>query len=146
MLTGEFILVNINNESSFIKFFTDPILPSSKNLDTNKENIWILEIDSKLKRTISIMKIDEETAQLRWLLIEAEARSLGYGKQLIEQAVQFCKDNGYKRIFLWTNNVLSTARILYERVGFRIIKVKDRKFTDHEIKEEKWELIIENKN
>jgi len=133
-------------DRSFIEFFTNPILPYYKNLDLGKENMWILEIDGKPKGTISIMKIDENTAQLRWFLIEPEARNSGYGKKLIQQAIQFCKDNDYKTIFLWTNSILTTARKIYERNGFKLTKSRDRILSNREMKEEKFVLILDQKD
>ena len=128
-------------DRSFIEFFTEPILSFARKLDPGKENIWILEVDRKPKGTISIMKIDEETAQLRWFAIEAEERNKGYGKQLIEQAIQFCRDHHYKRIILWTNPILSAARELYRKAGFDIIQTRERVLLNNSIQEEKWELV-----
>lgn len=131
-----------NYDSSFIEFFTEPMKPFAKNLDVEKENLWILENAGERKGTIAIMKFDECTAQLRWLLIEPESRNQGSGKNLVEEAVQFCKERGYKSVFLWTNNSLSSARHLYELSGFQIIRTKTRKLSDQELFEEKWELVF----
>jgi ribosomal protein S18 acetylase RimI-like enzyme len=39
--------------------------------------------------------------------------------------VRLAKRNGYEKITLWTNSVLSAARHIYEKVGFRVVKEKN---------------------
>lgn len=131
-----------NYDPAFIAFFTEPILIFARGINPDVENMWILVVDNKPAGTITIKKVDEETAQLRWFLLEVESRGKGYGKQLLETAIAFCREKSYKRIFLWTNNILETARGMYAEKGFTIIKVKDQ-HSDSEIIEEKWELRLD---
>jgi GNAT superfamily N-acetyltransferase len=61
-----------------------------------------------------------EGARLRWFIVAPECQGLGIGRRLIHEAVEFCREAGYGRIFLWTFKGLDRARALYESAGFRI--------------------------
>lgn len=126
-------------DDSFKVFVTGSINSFKKNRDDEKENIWVVDIDGRLKGSIGVVKISDETAQIRWFLVEADQRGKGQGKQLIKEAIQFSKDKNYKSLILWTNNSLSTARNLYESFGFRITETKKSYLSNQEILEEKWE-------
>ena len=107
-----------------------------------QERIWILKEDDRIVGSVAIVKCSEEQAQLRWLLLEPEIRGQGIGRQLVEEALDFCRISGYKSIFLWTVDTLYIAANLYRSVGF----VQKERLT-HEIwgstvTEVKYELLL----
>jgi GNAT superfamily N-acetyltransferase len=66
------------------------------------------------------MRETEDTAKLRLLLVEPDARGMGVGARLVEQCVQFAEQAGYASITLWTQSILEDAQRLYARAGFQI--------------------------
>jgi GNAT superfamily N-acetyltransferase len=66
-----------------------------------------------------VVRFSEREAQLRWLLLSPDLRGRGLGRRLVEEAVAFCRDAGYKSIFLWTVDTLPAAAGLYRSAGFR---------------------------
>lgn len=68
--------------------------------------------------------------QLRWFLLAEEARGYGIGRTLLERVLSFCREKGYKTVFLWTVEGLPQSRHLYESVGFRVVEsVRDDRTT-----------------
>ena len=92
--------------------------------DPARERAWIAEVDGLRAGCVLCVRAesgDPETAQLRLLLVEPFARGLGVGSTLVLACLDFARAAGYRKIVLWTNDVLTTARRIYEREGFTLI-------------------------
>ncbi len=51
---------------------------------------------------------------------ENGARGLGIGSRLVDEVLRFAGQAGYSEVTLWTNDVLSDARRIYQRAGFTL--------------------------
>lgn len=105
-------------------------------------NIWVAECDGRIAGFIGIVGVDEQTAQLRWLLIEPEFRGKGLGRRLIATALDFCRQNGFRRVFLWTYRELVTARHLYGSFGFTLSEQVPNDTWKKGLVEERWDLVL----
>lgn len=94
-----------------------------------REAAWIAEMDgARVGCVFCTTNPDaDDTAQLRLLLVEPSARGAGVGTRLVEECLRFARRSGYRRITLWTNDVLLAARRIYQRAGFR----RDRREPHH---------------
>jgi putative acetyltransferase len=61
------------------------------------------------------------TCELVKLYLKATARGTGLGKKLMQQAMQWAKENGYTQVYLESMPELSKAVSIYENVGFERI-------------------------
>lgn len=93
-----------------------------KEFDPARERCWIAELDGERVGSVMLVKHGDEIAKLRLLLVEAEARGMRLGRQLVETCIAFAKAVGYREITLWTNSILDEARGLYESLGFVLVK------------------------
>ena len=111
--------------------------------DPGESRLWIAEIDNSIIGSIAIVKTPRG-AQLRWFLVDAEHQGNGIGRKLMNTAMQFCKERGYKHMFLWTTNILDAARHLYKEFGFKPVEENtNNEWTDGTIIEERWEFVSE---
>lgn len=61
------------------------------------------------------------TCELVKLYLHKDARGTGLGKQLLNTAMQWAKENGYTQVYLESMPELSKAVTIYENVGFKRI-------------------------
>ncbi|WP_172963426.1 bifunctional helix-turn-helix transcriptional regulator/GNAT family N-acetyltransferase [Thalassospira marina] len=84
--------------------------------------IWAAMEGGRIAGSIAIDGEDlgENTAHLRWFIMDDALRGKGAGRQLLQKALQFCDDRGFAQTRLWTFRGLDAARRLYEAHGFML--------------------------
>jgi len=108
------------------------------------ERIWIAEQNGRFLGCIGLVETDKETAQLRWLLVEPEARGSGLGKNLMNTFLDHCREKKYMKVFLWTVDKLPAARALYERFGFVLTEERpETTLWGQRLKEQRWDLSLQ---
>ena len=112
-------------------------------LDPTREHCWIAERDGRRVGCVFLVAGEAGTARLRLLLVEPGARGLGLGSRLVSECVSFARAAGYRRIVLWTQANLSSARRLYERAGFERTAREPHHSFGHDLIGETWELRLE---
>jgi len=92
------------------------------NFVPGQERCWIAELEGEVVGSVFIVRQDDDTARLRLLYVDAAARGLGLGRWLVDECIRFAQAKGYTRMVLWTNDVLVSARRIYEAAGFELIE------------------------
>jgi DNA-binding MarR family transcriptional regulator/RimJ/RimL family protein N-acetyltransferase len=107
--------------------------------DTAREAAWIAELDGERVGSIFCTASgDLDTAQLRLLLVEPQARGAGVGTRLVDQCIGFARRAGYRRIMLWTTDLQTQARKIYQRAGFSLDRSEPGIKFGHRIEGEYW--------
>lgn len=87
------------------------------NYNPENDRLWCAEHNGNIIGCIGIVGY-EESAQLRWFLIAPNYRSIGLGKKLLQESLDFVKEKNYKSVYLDTTNDLDKAISMYKRIGF----------------------------
>ncbi len=107
-----------------------------------REQAWIAEVDGARAGCVFCRQRDEDTAQLRILLVEPWARGLQLGRRLVERSIEFATEAGYSKMTLWTNDVLVAARRIYQTVGFELVDEEPHHSFGHDLVGQNWELSL----
>jgi DNA-binding MarR family transcriptional regulator/GNAT superfamily N-acetyltransferase len=110
--------------------------------DAKRERCWIAETDGENIGCIFLAKDTESLARIRLLLVDPKARGLGLGAKLTDEAIRFARRAGYKKITLWTHSVLATARHIYQKAGFKLMRSEKHKSWGRPVVSEHWDLEL----
>ncbi|HKT60133.1 MAG TPA: helix-turn-helix domain-containing GNAT family N-acetyltransferase [Gemmatimonadales bacterium] len=103
---------------------------------------WIATVDGRRAGCVFLMPGGEGVARLRLLLVEPWARGHGLGGLLVDTCVHAARRAGCHTLTLWTNDVLTAARRLYERAGFRLVKTDRHRSFGKTLTGQTWELDL----
>lgn len=109
-----------------------------------KDCIFLLYKDGKIEGSISIDGTSENTniAHLRWFIMSDKLKGKGAGNHLMRKAMRFCKNSGYKSVYLWTFEGLGSARHLYEKYGFRLTEESSGEQWGSKVTEQRFDAEI----
>ena len=82
------------------------------------EAFFVALTNGKVIGTIGVKQEDERTALLRRLFVDPDSRGKRIGSQLVEHAIQFCREVGYHELIFKTVSTMEQAVALCERKGF----------------------------
>ncbi|MFD1673323.1 bifunctional helix-turn-helix transcriptional regulator/GNAT family N-acetyltransferase [Alicyclobacillus fodiniaquatilis] len=108
----------------------------------DKERCWMAEMDGQIIGSIFVVQDSEEIAKLRLLFVHPMARGSGLGTRLVDECIRFARRKGYKRLVLWTNSILVSARNIYQKAGFELVKQEPHHRFGHDLVGEHWEMTL----
>lgn len=111
--------------------------------DPAREAAWIADIDGRMAGSIFLVRGETpDIGKLRLLYVEPAARGAGVGKMLVAACIARAREVGYTRLDLWTNSILTAARHIYERAGFRLIDEAPHHSFGKDLVGQTWSLTL----
>jgi GNAT superfamily N-acetyltransferase len=109
-----------------------------------RRRCWIATLDGRRAGSVFLMPGDDPgVGRLRLLLVEPWARGHGVGGRLVNACIGAATRAGCHTLTLWTNDVLTAARRLYERAGFRLVRSERFRGFGKTLTSQTWELALE---
>ena len=105
-------------DATFPALVDDILRAFERDHDPRCEAGWIARDGRRRRGSIFCVRSDDTTAKLRLFLLLPEARGMGLGQHMLDHALGFARDAGYRRMTLWTHESHRAACALYARNGF----------------------------
>jgi DNA-binding MarR family transcriptional regulator/N-acetylglutamate synthase-like GNAT family acetyltransferase len=113
-----------------------------KSFDATSERCWIAEREGEIVGSVFLVRQTRRIAKLRLLYVEPAARGLGIGARLTDECIRFARAKGYKTLTLWTNDVLVSARRIYQAAGFELAKEERHHSFGKDLVGQNWNLAL----
>jgi len=112
--------------------------------DDAHDGFWLAMSQSRVEGSIIIdgAGADKQGGHLRWFIVSDQLRGQGIGSRLMSTAMKFCRNTGFKRVYLWTFEGLHPARCLYERAGFKLVTQQAGRQWGTKVNEQQFELLL----
>jgi GNAT superfamily N-acetyltransferase len=110
--------------------------------DAARDAAWIAESAGERVGCVFCVAKSATVAQLRLLLVEPSARGLGIGRRLVDECIAHARAHGFRKLVLWTNDVLRSARAIYEAAGFSLVASEKHRSFGRDLVGQTWELAL----
>ena len=113
-------------------------------LDAARDGFWTVSLDGCVQGAIALdaLEVKSKGAHLRWFILSDALRGQGWGRRLLGQALELCRQRGYDRAYLWTFSGLEAARHLYEDAGFRLVEEREAEQWGKRMLEQRYALQL----
>lgn len=146
MAHGELYSAEFGWASHFEALVARIVVDYAEAHDASREAAWIAELDGTRVGCVFCVAVDDTTAALRILLVDPRARGHGLGYRLVDTCLAFAHEAGYSRITLWTNDVLASARRIYQAAGFELVGQEPHHSFGHDLIGQTWARDLAESN
>ena len=129
-------------DTTFEPYVARPLAEFALNRGNPRQRMWVAERYGVVCGSAAIVEHSRDEAQLRWLILSKDARGVGLGRRLVGWALGFCREQGYRSVFLWTFSELEAAAHLYRTHGFKLTEEKTHTIWGRVLTEQRYDLRL----
>jgi len=79
---------------------------------------WVVREDARVVGSVGVERLDDRTAELHRLYLDSTLRGRGIGRALVETVLDWAREQGVRRLVLWSDTRFEQSHRLYRRLGF----------------------------
>lgn len=79
---------------------------------------WVVRGDARVVGSVGVERLDDRTAELHRLYLDSTLRGRGIGRALVETVLDWAREQGVRRLVLWSDTRFEQSHRLYRRLGF----------------------------
>lgn len=110
--------------------------------NTSKDQVFLALHGTQIVGSVAVSGLSRYIVQIRWYLIHPDFRGLGLGKKLLQDALAFCREKGYQKVYLMTTNRQTTAIGIFKKTGFRKTGDKQMNMWGQHLYEERYDMDL----
>ena len=111
----------------------DLLNPKESIIDKGGEIFFAL-IDDNVVGTVAMIRSADRIYELAKMTVEINYRGNGIANKLMDQCLNYAMNNNAQQIYLITNDTLLIARNLYDKYGFKEVKLDSDKYLRGNVK------------
>ena len=111
----------------------DLLNPKESIIDKGGEIFFAL-IDGNVIGTVAMIRSADRIYELAKMTVEINYRGNGVANKLMDQCLNYAINNNAQQIYLITNDTLVIARNLYDKYGFKEVKLDSDKYLRGNVK------------
>jgi ribosomal protein S18 acetylase RimI-like enzyme len=98
--------------------------------------ILMAEYDGEMAGTVALRKVDEKTFEFTKMAVDSNFQRRGIAEALSYASFEKAKELGATTVILYSNSMLTPARHLYEKLGFKHVPVGNTGYKRSDVKME----------
>jgi ribosomal protein S18 acetylase RimI-like enzyme len=103
-----------------------------RQFDPDRDRVWVAMENNSPRGALTIEgprpENGRDAARLRFFILDDAVRGKGLGRSMMDEAMRYCRERGYRRVFLTTLPGLDAAMHLYKTYGFLQIGENEQPF------------------
>lgn len=86
-------------------------------------NIFFVKDNEKILGTVALMKMEDGNFELTKMAVSPDARGKNIGQKLMKFALDYAREQGWKKLIIYSNRKLENAIHIYRKFGFEEIPI-----------------------
>lgn len=108
--------------------------------------VFIAETEGQIQGVIVIYSNPNHEVEIKNIAVEESLHGKGIGTFLIKNAIQLCRQEGVKKMYIGTANSSIGQLYLYQKLGFNIEEIRNNYFINHHYPQPIFENGIQAKH